>query len=94
VRSSAVRCASWRAAGLAGAAGIAGHFWRNIPKATIHEMSDRLDAGDSGLVVVAVNPKGDDLTLLLAGAQKIVVDSTTKGDLESAYDDAVAKAAT
>ena len=55
-------------------------------------MSDTLEAGDSGLVVVAVNPKGSDLKGLLSGAQKVVIDATTKGDLEGAYDDAVKQA--
>ena len=55
-------------------------------------MTATLEAGDSGLVIVAVNPKGSDLTPLLAGAQKFVIDATTKGDLEGAYDDAIKKA--
>jgi uncharacterized membrane protein len=80
------------AAGLAGAGGIAGHFSNNIPKDKIREMTDTLDAGDSGLVIVAVNPQGSDLAPMLAGAQKVVIDSTTKGDLEGAYEDAVKKA--
>ena len=80
------------AAGLAGAGGIAGHFHKNIPKDKVREMTDTLEVGDSGLVVVAVNPKGSDLTPMLGGAQKIVVDSTTKADLEGAYDDAVKEA--
>jgi uncharacterized membrane protein len=80
------------AAGLAGAGGIAGHFWHNVPKATIREMTDTLEDGDSGLVIVAVNPLGSDITPMLAGADKVVVDATTKGDLEGAYDDAIKKA--
>ena len=80
------------AAGLAGAGGIAGHFWHNIPKATLREMTDTLEAGDSGLVIVAVNPGGSDLKSMLPGAQNLVVDATTKGDLEGAYDDAIKKA--
>ena len=80
------------AAGLAGAGGIAGHFWHNVPKETTREMTATLEAGDSGLVVVAVNPKGSDIRPMLSGAQKVVVDATTKGDLESAYEDAVEKA--
>ena len=70
------------AAGLAGAGGIAGHFWHNVPKETTREMSDVLEAGDSGLVVVAVNPSGNGIEPLLSGAEKTVIDSTTKGDLE------------
>ena len=80
------------AAGLAGVGGLAGHFWHNIPKDTIREMTDTLDAGDSGLVIVAVNPNGSDIKPMLPDAQKLVVDSTTKGDLEAAYDDALASA--
>lgn len=80
------------AAGMAGAGGIAGHFWHNIPKDTLREMSDTLEEGDSGLVVVAVNPQGSDLKDLLSGAKKVVIDATTKGDLEGAYDDAIKQA--
>jgi uncharacterized membrane protein len=80
------------AAGLAGAGGVAGHFRHNVPKDTVREMSAALEAGDSGLVIVAVNPKGNDILPLLAGAQRVVVDATTKGDLEGAYEDAVQKA--
>jgi len=80
------------AAGLAGAGGIAGHFWHNVPKETTRQMSDVLESGDSGLVVVAVNPSGNGITPLLSGAQKTVIDETTKGDLEAAYNDAIEKA--
>jgi len=80
------------AAGLAGAGGIAGHLWHNVPKKTIREMSDTLEDGDSVIVIVAVNPAGTDITPMLAGAEKVFVDATTKGDLEGAYDDAIKKA--
>ena len=80
------------AAGLAGAGGIAGHFWRNIPKAKIGEMGDLLESGESGLLVVAVNKQGSDIKPLLGNAVKTIVDDTTKADLESVYDDAIAKA--
>jgi len=79
-------------AGLAGVGGIAGHFWHNIPKATIREMSDLLEEGESALIVVAVNKKGSDIEPLFAGATRCIVDDTTKGDLEAAYNDAVARA--
>ena len=75
--------------GLGGASGIVGHFWKNIPKETIKEMSQLLDDGQSGLVVVAVNRKGDDIEPLLSNAEKKVVTATIKGDLEAAYDTAV-----
>ena len=83
----------WRrgSAGLAGAGGIAGHFWHNVPKETIREMTDTIEVGDSGLVIVAINPQGRDIGPMLTGAEK-VVDATTTADLEDAYGDAVRKA--
>jgi hypothetical protein len=79
-------------AGLAGAGGIAGHFWHNIPKERIREMSDLLEAGESGLVVVAVDKKGSDIEQLLGHATRKMVDDTTKGDLEAAYNEALTSA--
>lgn len=76
----------------AGAGGLAGHFWRNIPKEKLREMGDLLELGESGLVIVAVNKKGSDIGPLLPNAAKVIVDDTTKGDLESIYDEAVQKA--
>ena len=80
------------AAGLAGAGGMAGHLWHNIPKDKLREMTDTLDSGESGLVIIAVNPKGSDLSPMLTGAEEVVVDDTTKADLEGAYEDAVKQA--
>ena len=76
----------------AGAGGLAGHFWRNIPKAKVREMGDLLELGESGLLIVAVNKKGSDIIPLLPNATKVIVDDTTKGDLESIYDEAVKRA--
>ena len=76
----------------AGAGGLAGHFWRNIPKEKVREMGDLLELGESGLLIVAVNKKGSDITPLLPNATKVIVDDTTKGDLEGIYDEAVKKA--
>jgi uncharacterized membrane protein len=75
----------------AGAGGIVGHFWHNIPKDTVKEMGDLLSDGQSGLVVVAVDRKGTDIEPMLAKAQKKIVIDTVKGDLESAYNDALTK---
>lgn len=80
------------AAGLAGAGGIAGHFWHNVPKERVQEMSDLLHEGESSLIVVAVNKMGTDLMPYLNRATRVVVDDTTVGNLEAAYDDAIAKA--
>ena len=77
------------AAGLAAVGGLAGHLWRNIPKEKVREMGELLESGESGLMVVGVNKKAADIHPLLSHAQKIVVDDTTKGDLDALYDEAV-----
>ena len=79
-------------AGLAGAGGLAGHFWRNIPKEKTREMGDLLDAGESGLIVVAVDKKGTDVEPLLSRATNKIIDDTTKGDLDAIYDGAISQA--
>ena len=78
-------------AGLAGAGGLAGHFWHNIPKSKTREMGDLLEEGESGLLVVAVNKKGSDISPLLAHAKRSIIDDSTKADLEAVYDDAISK---
>jgi uncharacterized membrane protein len=77
----------------AGAGGIVGHFHHNIPKDTVRQMGDLLDAGESGLMVVAVNHKGSDIEPLLSNATKKIVVDTPAGDLESAYNEALKKEA-
>lgn len=78
----AVSSGSWAAAG-----GLVGHFWHNVPKDQVRKMSDLLEAGEYGLVVVAVNPKGVDISALLANAtDKTVVDGVT--DVDGALDEA------
>ena len=78
-------------AGLAGAGGIAGHLHRNIPKDKAREMGELLELGESGLIVVAVNKAATDITPLLSHAERVIVDDTTKADLDALYDDAIAK---
>ena len=57
----------------AGVGGFVGHFHDNIPKDEVRMMSDVLESGQFGLVVVAVNPKGANVDALLANAfDKIV----------------------
>lgn len=66
----------------AGVGAIVGHFHHNIPKKEVRELADLLDAGESGLVVVAVNQKGSDITPLLSHAEASKVTGTTWGDLD------------
>jgi len=79
--------------GWAAVGGLVGHFWHNIPKDEVRRMSEVLEAGEFGLVVVAVNPSGVDIDALLANASdKSVTDGVT--DLDGALDDAFAQAET
>lgn len=71
----------------AGAGGLVGHFWHNIPKDEVRKMSDLLDAGQYGLVVVAVNPAGADIEALLANAVEKVVTNDV-GDEDGAIEEA------
>ncbi|MGA9278557.1 hypothetical protein [Ilumatobacter sp.] len=71
----------------AGAGGLVGHFWHNIPKDDVHKMGELLASGEYGVIVVAVNPAGTDVGALLANAQSTqVVDGVY--DTEGALDDA------
>lgn len=75
----------------AGAGGLVGHFWHNIPKDDVRKMGDLLETGEYGLVIVAVNPKGTDVGALLTNAvSTVVVDGVedTDGDLAKAFETA------
>jgi hypothetical protein len=72
--------------GTAAVGGLVGHFWHTIPKDKVAELGDLLESGESGLLIVAVNHKGDDITPLLLDAEKKVVVDTTAGDLDAAFD--------
>jgi hypothetical protein len=51
----------------AGAAAVVGRFWNHIPRDKLRSMSNLLEAGQVGLVVVAVAPDSDDVTGCLSG---------------------------
>jgi uncharacterized membrane protein len=73
----------------AGAGGLVGHFWKNVPKDEARQMGDLLEAGEYGLIIVAVNPQGTDIGALLTNADgKHVVDGVvdTDGAIESAFE--------
>jgi len=73
----------------AGAGGLAGHFWKNVPKDDARKLGDMLQAGDYGLIIVAVNPQGTDVGALLThAASKHVIDGVhdTDGAIESAFE--------
>ena len=76
----------------AGAGGIVGHFWHTISKEKVREVSDLLDSGESGLLIIAVNHKGTDIAPLLENAEKKTVIETKAGDLDAAFEDGLKKA--
>ena len=73
----------------AGAGGLVGHFWHNIPKDEVRRMTDLLETGEFGLVIVAVNPQGTDVGALLGHAvDMVVVDGVVdaEGELANAFE--------
>ena len=73
------------AGGVAAVGGLVGHFWHTIPKDKIAELGDLLESGESGLLIVAVNHKDEDITPLLLDAEKKLVIETKAGDLEAEF---------
>ena len=78
---------------LAGVGGVVGHYWHNIPKADLQEMSDLLDAGEAALVVVAVDKVQEEVEAVVVHAVRKVSKKLDKGDIEGAYDEAAKAAA-
>jgi hypothetical protein len=56
------------------------------------ELSDLLESGQSGVVVVAVNHKESDIKPLLSGSEKSVVIETRAGDIDAEFEKAVKEA--
>jgi hypothetical protein len=76
----------------AGAGAWVGHFHHNIPKKDVEAAANLLEAGHSGLIVVAVNRRGEDIEPLLRNADKTVVTNTTWGNLDAEIDKEIANA--
>ena len=85
--SEAATQATW-----AGVSGIVGHFWHHIPKGQLLRMSDLLESGQAALVIVAVDHTADDIRALLRNATQMIVAETDSGDIEQAYEEALAHA--
>ena len=75
-----------------GGGAIVGHFHHNIPKDKVREAGTLLESGEAGLIIVAVNKKGTDITPLLRNAEKSSVTQTTAGNLEAEIDKELAEA--
>jgi hypothetical protein len=55
-------------------------------------MSELLEAGETGLVVVAVDHTGEDIGSLLSNATSKIVADTTRADFERAFSEAIEQA--
>lgn len=80
------------AGGVAGAGGIVGHFHHNIPKREVEEAGHLLEDGESGLFVVAVNRRGEEMTPLMEHAEKTWSTNTQWGNLDSVINKELAEA--
>jgi Protein of unknown function (DUF1269) len=80
------------AGALGGAGAIVGHFWHQISKQDLMEISDLLESGESAIVVVAVNHKKTDITPLLKDAEKSIVIETRAGDIDTEFEKALKNA--
>jgi hypothetical protein len=56
------------------------------------EVSELLESGEAGLVVVAVNRKGSEVEPLLVNAEKLIVVEAVAGDLDAFMEKELAKA--
>jgi hypothetical protein len=59
---------------------IVGYFWHYIPRNTLHRMSDLVESGQAGLVVVAVNHTGDEVAALFSHPTDQIVTDCTLAD--------------
>jgi hypothetical protein len=73
----------------AGAAAIVGRFWHHIPRDTLRSMSNLLEAGQTGLVVVAVGHRTRDVVARLSGATSRVLGGPMQVDLVADFANAL-----
>lgn len=73
------------AAVVAGAGGVVGHYWHNIPKRDLREMSDVLESNQVALVVVAIQKQPIEIDSAIAMASSKVIKYVEHGDVEAAY---------
>lgn len=87
---SMLGAAAVTAGGLAGVGALVGHYWNTIPKSELRELGDLLEGTEAGLVAIAIDKQEAEIDKTLAKAEKKVLKKLEKGDLEAAYDEAVA----
>jgi hypothetical protein len=78
----------------AGGDGIAAHLRQMVPGERLQEVSELLGSGDCGLLLVAIDRRGTEISPLLEHAEKAVVVETRTGDLDAAFYGALGAAIT
>jgi hypothetical protein len=73
----------------AGIGVIASHFWHDIPREQLRQMSDLLEARQAALVVVAVAHDRDAISALLTHARCSIVSDSIWADLETDFSCAI-----
>jgi hypothetical protein len=75
----------------AGATAILGRFWHDVPRDVLRKMTNLLEAGQAGLVLVAVNHDGDDVAACLSGAISRILSDPLQVDLFADFSRATAE---
>jgi uncharacterized membrane protein len=78
---------------LGGVGAIAGHFWNNVPKHQLRQMSELLETSQAALVVVAGDTPPEAVLARLAGADDTVF-ARTSADFDHDYSSGVEEART
>jgi hypothetical protein len=79
---------------LPGAKGIAAHLRHMVPDEELQEVSELLGAGACGLLIVAIDRRGTQISPLLEHAEEAAVVETKTGDLDAAFYAAIGPATT
>ena len=79
---------------LPGAKGIAAHLRHVVPDEKLQEVSELLGAGASGLLIVAIDRRGTQISPLLEHSEEAAVVETKTGDLDAAFYAAIGPATT
>ena len=79
---------------LPGAKGIAAHLRHVVPDEKLQEVSELLGAGACGLLIVAIDRRGTQISPLLEHAEEAAVIETKTGDLDAAFYAAIGPATT
>ena len=74
----------------AGAGALVGYFHDSISKDDVAAAAAVLEAGESGLIIIAANKQGTDIEPLLSHAETTKVIQTTWGDLDAQLEKEVA----